>query len=153
MCYLGLRIKLLREVRDVTQEELAFKLNISQSKLSKIENGSIQTISFSLIEKLCSLFNVNFDYFTKPVYKPEGGGGCKKLICKNFVFFKKNPVLNQKTGFFVLYLLSKVNRLDITPSSQTSSKSQSVAHRLCLQFARHCRKRGKCVLQPSLVLR
>lgn len=39
---LGFKIKKLREERNISQEELANELNISQSKLSKIENGRIK---------------------------------------------------------------------------------------------------------------
>lgn len=78
MSNLGFKIKSLREENNITQEELAFTLGISQAKLSKIENGSTATISFSLVQKLVSQFEVNFDYFTD--YTPEkndtsGGGG------------------------------------------------------------------------------
>ena len=39
---LGFRIKQLRKEREISQEELAHQLNISQSKLSKIENGKLK---------------------------------------------------------------------------------------------------------------
>ena len=46
---LGFRIKQLREERDISQEELAHQLNISQSKLSKIENGRLKVSLILLI--------------------------------------------------------------------------------------------------------
>lgn len=39
---LGFKIKKLREEKNMSQEELAIQLNISQSKLSKIENGRLK---------------------------------------------------------------------------------------------------------------
>lgn len=39
---LGFKIKKLREEKNMSQEELAEELHISQSKLSKIENGKIK---------------------------------------------------------------------------------------------------------------
>lgn len=46
---LGFRIKQLREEREISQEELAHQLNISQSKLSKIENGKLKVSLILLI--------------------------------------------------------------------------------------------------------
>jgi len=39
---IGFKIKKLREEKNISQEELAYQLNISQSKLSKIENGRLK---------------------------------------------------------------------------------------------------------------
>ncbi|TXF78833.1 multiprotein-bridging factor 1 family protein [Chryseobacterium sp.] len=39
---LGYIIKKMREDKNLSQEELAHELNISQSKLSKIENGRLK---------------------------------------------------------------------------------------------------------------
>lgn len=39
---LGYKIKKLREEKNISQEELSHELNISQSKLSKIENGRLK---------------------------------------------------------------------------------------------------------------
>ncbi|GGD95794.1 helix-turn-helix domain-containing protein [Planktosalinus lacus] len=77
MSNLGFKIKSLREENNITQEELAFTLDISQATLSKIENGSTTTLSFSLVQKLVSQFEVNFDYFTDytPKKKTYQGGG------------------------------------------------------------------------------
>lgn len=39
---IGFKIKKLREGKNISQEELAEELDISQSKLSKIENGRLK---------------------------------------------------------------------------------------------------------------
>ncbi|WP_449401347.1 helix-turn-helix domain-containing protein [Chryseobacterium wanjuense] len=39
---IGFKIKKLREQKDMSQEDLAFQLDISQSYLSKLENGSVE---------------------------------------------------------------------------------------------------------------
>ena len=41
-------------------------LNISQSDLSKIENGRTKKIDFQLMDKVCKEFDVDFDYFMNP---------------------------------------------------------------------------------------
>jgi len=38
---IGIKIKKLREQKEISQEDLAFHLDVSQSYLSKIENGTI----------------------------------------------------------------------------------------------------------------
>lgn len=59
----GFKIKKLREEKDLSQSRLAAELNISQSELSKIENGKAKKIDFYLMIKICSVFNKSFEYF------------------------------------------------------------------------------------------
>ena len=59
-------IKKLREEKKLSQPELANMLNISQSDLSKIENGRTKKIDFQLMDKVCKEFDVDFDYFMNP---------------------------------------------------------------------------------------
>ena len=60
---LGFKIKKLREQRNISQEQLATELDISQSKLSKIENGRITKIDFALMTKLSDLFEISLEDF------------------------------------------------------------------------------------------
>ena len=73
----GFKIKKLREERNLSQPELANILEISQSDLSKIENGRTKKIDFQLIDRVCKEFDVDFEYFieerqTNNVKKNEG---------------------------------------------------------------------------------
>lgn len=61
MINFGFRIKKLREQKNMSQEDLANILNISQSKLSKLENGRIKKIDFILTSKICKQFSINTD--------------------------------------------------------------------------------------------
>lgn len=54
---LGFKVKKLREDRNISQEELAIQLNISQSKLSKIENGRLKANMVLLLE-ICNCFGI-----------------------------------------------------------------------------------------------
>ena len=60
---LGFKIKKLREERNISQEQLATELDISQSKLSKIENGRTTKIDFALMTKLSNLFEISLEDF------------------------------------------------------------------------------------------
>jgi len=61
---LGKRLKAIREAHNLTQENLAEKLNMSSMSLSKVERG-LNFISPNLLEKLCKFYNVEPDYFFK----------------------------------------------------------------------------------------
>ena len=56
-----LKIKELREDRDLTQQELAKFLNISQQAYSHYEVGD-REISLDLLIKLANFYNVSLDY-------------------------------------------------------------------------------------------
>ncbi len=60
---IGLKIKKLRENLKLSQEELAHQLEISQTKLSNIENGTTKKVGVKLLNKACDFFKVDFDYF------------------------------------------------------------------------------------------
>jgi transcriptional regulator with XRE-family HTH domain len=47
----GFKIKRLRERKNISQEEFAYKLDISQGTLSKIENGVWRKLIFFLCKK------------------------------------------------------------------------------------------------------
>ena len=59
----GFKIKKLRASRNLTQDQLAIQLDISQSELSKIENGKAKKIDFHVMGKVCAFFNKDFVYF------------------------------------------------------------------------------------------
>ena len=51
---LGLKIKKLRELKNLTQEHVAHALGLNQSAYSRLETGDTE-ISFSKIEKIAEL--------------------------------------------------------------------------------------------------
>ena len=57
----GFRIKKIRELQNITQDDLAVKLDVSQSTLSKIENGKIQKIDYRLLRRICKFFEIEID--------------------------------------------------------------------------------------------
>jgi len=70
---IGFKIKQLRERKNWSQQDLAHKIGVSQSKLCNIENDTTEKIDFSTMDKICEEFDVDFGYFTERnlVYKNE----------------------------------------------------------------------------------
>ena len=57
----GERIKLLREEQELSQTELGLAVNMTQRKLSYLENGKYEP-SMEDIRALCRYFHVSADY-------------------------------------------------------------------------------------------
>ena len=111
----GYKIKKLREERKFSQPELANMLGISQAKLSNIENGKTESIDFSFMDKICKVFDKNFDYFTEnkvinKVKKNDNGAvvnynGTVNLFPENIlVEIKKLIEQNQQQSDLILEL-------------------------------------------------
>lgn len=60
---LAKRLKMIRKVHDVTQDELAHILNITRSSISKYENGVNLALTSYLIG-FCMYFHISADYIT-----------------------------------------------------------------------------------------
>ncbi len=59
----GTKIKRLREHKNISQTVLASQLGIAQNTLGLIENGDTKKIDFMLMDKICKIFEVDFNYF------------------------------------------------------------------------------------------
>lgn len=57
----SIRLKQLRKESKITQEQLAKYLDVDQSMITKMENGT-RSLNVSLIEKICSLFGCSEAY-------------------------------------------------------------------------------------------
>lgn len=69
------KIRLLREERELNQTELGQAVNMTQRKISYLENGKYEP-SLEDIKMLCRFFQVSADYllgFPKPLPYPKRG--------------------------------------------------------------------------------
>lgn len=102
--------KILRELRienKYTQEQVSNYLEITQSNLSKIENGE-RNFNMTLLEKLCSLYNCSPEYLLGETYsyeKPSISFRSDDKVDLNVV-----AKMNEITGF--LKLLRKLDCSD-----------------------------------------
>ena len=56
-----IRVKELREEFNITQSQLAKKINVARSNISKYESGQLD-VSTEIISKIADFFNVSTDY-------------------------------------------------------------------------------------------
>lgn len=85
----GIKIKRLREEKKISQPELAELLGISQSTLSNIESEASKKIDFLLMDKVCKVFDKDFEYFVEEktinnVEENNGNISCQTGIINNF---------------------------------------------------------------------
>jgi transcriptional regulator with XRE-family HTH domain len=60
---IGIKINNLMKEHNITQEILADYTNVSQTKIHDIISGKTQKIDFHFMQKICEIFNVDFEYF------------------------------------------------------------------------------------------
>ena len=56
------RIKYLREQKEMSQSDLAKRIGIDASRLSRIENGEIQKVSDDVVLAIAQIFEVSTDF-------------------------------------------------------------------------------------------
>ena len=75
----GERIKRLRTGRELTQEQLAEKINVSRTYIVKIENGlQIGPIEIAIV--LAMFFDVSMDYIFGRTDDPHGAAPVRKSV-------------------------------------------------------------------------
>jgi len=70
---LGTRIKELRTLSGLSQEELGRRVGVQRAAINKYEVGSVTNIPLATIEKIASVFNVSPTYlvgWSNQVYNP-----------------------------------------------------------------------------------
>jgi len=60
---IGIKIRRLRENIKMPQSELAQQLGVTQGTLHNIESGITRKVDFSLMDKVCDIFDKDLSYF------------------------------------------------------------------------------------------
>ena len=60
---IGAKINNLIKEHNITQEILADKVGVSQTKIHEIVSGKTKKVDFLFMHKICEVFNVGFEYF------------------------------------------------------------------------------------------
>lgn len=58
----GTRIKYLRQLTDMSQEELGRRVGVQRAAINKYEKGTVENIPIKTIEKIASVFDVSPTY-------------------------------------------------------------------------------------------
>ena len=102
------KLKELRQELGWTQEQLAEKLNVKKSAISKYENERVPLIDETIL-KLCNIFDVSADYFlgntdikNKSKFSKEAEGVINSLL-------KLNNEELKKVSEYIEFLVSKRN--------------------------------------------
>lgn len=91
------RLKDLREDNDLTQEEMANVLGVSQSNYARWE-VKIKIIPLNKLNEFCNYFNVNMDYVIGLTNNKEYIDSCcldKKIIADRLKSFRKKNKVTQ----------------------------------------------------------
>ncbi len=94
---IGSRIKALRKEKNISQDELAFSLQISRQTISKWENDNVKP-DIDSINLLCSYFNVTSDFLIN-------GNTSKKEKNYNIIIYSICLVIGILTIIGVIILL------------------------------------------------
>lgn len=62
---IGAKINNLMKENNITQEILADYTGVSQTKIHDIVSGKTQKIDFLFMQKVCEIFEVDFEYFVE----------------------------------------------------------------------------------------
>lgn len=60
---LGTKIRILRESKGMSQEDLAKAIGCNRSSVSRWESGKIKDLHFSAIQKLSKVLNISVNMF------------------------------------------------------------------------------------------
>lgn len=95
---IGERIKKYRLAANMTQEQLAEKIDVSTSFLSRIETG-ISVAGFETYLRICDVLNVSLNDITQDVSLPA-----KRGICED-IFLNAIQNMNNKQLDYVLKMI------------------------------------------------
>ncbi len=74
---IGAKINNLLKEHNITQEILANKIGVSQTTIHEIISGKTKKVDFLLMQKVCEVFSVGFEYFLEdnPIYNVKKNVG------------------------------------------------------------------------------
>ena len=90
------RIRLIRETHGMTLEQLAAKIDVDPSTLSRYESTDTRKIAVSVIQRICSAVGITLPDFFRGMEEPK---------------YQAVPELDQFPGFDEIVLLNRIRHL------------------------------------------
>ena len=114
---IGTYIKQLREKNNLTQEQLAEKINISRQAISKWEVGKTLP-DYASLEKLCEVFNVSITEILSASSETNSNKLLlslfnKKLQLKKIIIFSILIIIILLLSFLIYYFYNQYNKVKI----------------------------------------
>jgi transcriptional regulator with XRE-family HTH domain len=73
-CLFGKRVRLIRERRRWSQDELAARAGVSYNSVWRVENGTRQTPNLAIAARLAKALSTSLDWLAGIYDEPEPGG-------------------------------------------------------------------------------
>ena len=113
----GKRIQQLRKERELTQEQLAEKLNVSQNTIAKIESG-LRRPSIDFLLEISFFFNVSTNYLVFGVHAEDVEDEKYRLLLnKEYQFCMKNAERIQKKANKIYEMVTSNRKQILTDNS------------------------------------
>ena len=105
--FLNKNIKFLRNINKISQQELADKVGIDRSTISRIENSEIET-TIPIAEKIAEIFNISFaDLVGKDLTKQQELNTHDEL---ELLFSKNKDILTEDDKETIEFIVEKRKR-------------------------------------------
>ena len=91
---IGNKIKLLRTLHKISQQELSQQLGVSQTHLCNIENGRV-VVNLRLLMRAANLFKCKLDDIISGTFPNEEG--CRSC-CRKLQFRRSTPAFKNAAG-------------------------------------------------------
>ncbi|KAA8673393.1 helix-turn-helix transcriptional regulator [Clostridium sp. HV4-5-A1G] len=121
---LGYKIKKFREARNLTQDDLATKLNISKYTIAKYEQNQ-RTPSIDMIDKLVEALNISWgDLIDDEKLRKEFKTAEENIVEKSKAYKVYKDILKYTTSEFINYTLHNFGYIDFNKINEEQLKKQ-----------------------------
>jgi len=102
--YIGQRLREIRKARGLSQQDVAERMGIPQSNLSRIENGK-QRLNLSVLAAVLSIYRMEMDDFFATEGEPRGAAGGEQRVLD--LYRSLDPAERQEVLEFLEFKVSR----------------------------------------------
>ena len=128
--FLNSNVKFLRKQANMTQPELAEKLNVSKSTISNFESGQINT-SIEILDKLHQIFNISLEELIYKDFSKNLRTNVSLYLLNNLKYLTKTTEVNQnqlasELGTSVQSINRMLENTNLDPKTSTLIKISKI---------------------------